>query len=188
MPVEWWMNMFSTSTTFWNIWINNMIGFYEEMSKTLMLKKNENETEIWSLDTCWSISNFCRVQIKQKLKFGSSNIEAPIVHEGFVYDKTKPWVPLKKKIDVDMILMKKAAQVSVWDWYNFPTQQIVLTVTIQFAQPYQHVHPHHRNHHHHHHHHLYQTDTVSITTFFRTTSFTQSSSSLKSYFESHNQC
>ena len=101
--------------------------------------------------------------------------------------KQNPGFHWKKRIDVNMILMKKAAQVPAWDWYNFPTQQIVLTVTIQFAQPYQHVHPHHRNHHHHHHH-LYQTDTDSITNFFRTTPFTQSSSSLKGYFESHNPC
>ena len=49
-------------------------------------KQKESETETRSLDTCWYISNLCGVQIKQKLKFGSSNIKALIVHEGFVND------------------------------------------------------------------------------------------------------
>ena len=76
---------------FWNIWINNVRGFYGEMLTVenfdvKKLKLKEKETETLYFDTCWSISNLCGVQIKQKLKFGCSNIKALIVHEGFAYD------------------------------------------------------------------------------------------------------
>ena len=85
MPVEWqnegifnWIIFGIFESIMWE-------GFMEKCWKLRRKKLKEKETEIWYFDTCWSISNFCGVQIKEKLKFDCSNINAPILHEGFVY-------------------------------------------------------------------------------------------------------